>query len=214
MSHLLAERARLLPLARDIFVTVLHELRVLGNFERPRLVVREVPMEHIELEPRHLLKRALDDLLAEEVARVVEVDAAPLELRRVLDLHTRIDMALLLRVRPPHVEERHLRVVRARVVRVADGHAVRPDRKLVALGRDARHLLHLRRFLRPVLATRRAHLLRRRYDRGVRYDRASVNGRASVPASRNGTNRRRKNKYTYVSFHRCVSLFTTVCGSL
>ena len=127
MSHLLAERARLLSLARDIFVTVLHELRVLGDLERPRLVVREVPMEHVELEPRHLLKRALDDLLAEEVPRVVEVDAAPLELRRVLDLHARIDLALLLGVVAANVKERHLRVVRPRVVRVADGHAVRPD---------------------------------------------------------------------------------------
>ena len=61
-------------------------------------------MEHIELEPRHLLKRALDDLLAEEVPRVVEVDATPPELRRVLDLHARVHLALLVGIVAAQVE--------------------------------------------------------------------------------------------------------------
>ena len=63
------------------------------------------------------------------------------------------------------MEERHVRVVRARVVGVADRHTVRPDGKLVPLGRDAFYLLHLRRLLRPVLAARHAHLARRRDER-------------------------------------------------
>ena len=60
--------------------------RIDAAFHAEALVVRQMPVEHVELDHRHAIERALDDVHRLEVAGDVEQQAAPAEARRVPDL--------------------------------------------------------------------------------------------------------------------------------
>ena len=109
---------------------VREKLRITGNRQRPKLIVRQMPVQHVKLVPRHLHQDALDDILVEERARAVEMHTPPAEDRSVLDLKTRIPAS------PVNVHERSAGVERAGIVRTANGYSVRTYRQLIALRRD------------------------------------------------------------------------------
>ena len=120
---------------------VLDELGVLRDVEAPALVLGEMPVQHVHLVRRHLVHHPLHDFLAEEVAAVVEMRAAPLERRRVHDGRARnLQLAPAGGLR--HLLQRLARVERARVVGRLDGDARGRDRQLVALGGHGRVLRH------------------------------------------------------------------------
>ena len=56
---------------------------------RQRLVVGQVPVQHVELVQRHRVDEALDELRRLVVARRIEHQAAPAEARRIVDLQRR-----------------------------------------------------------------------------------------------------------------------------
>ena len=90
-----------------------HELRIARHVQHPCLAVRQMPVEDIQLVPGHLLQNALYRRLAEEVPRLVKMDAAPPESGRVLDLHAREGT-----VRRPltQLAQRHCRIEEPRIV--------------------------------------------------------------------------------------------------
>ena len=63
------------------------EQRILLDLDAPPLIVREVPVEPIQLMERQEVDVLLDEFLRHERARHVEMRAAPLEARHVFDLH-------------------------------------------------------------------------------------------------------------------------------
>ncbi len=93
-------------------------------------------MKHVELVPRHLLERALDDLLAEEVTRVVQMNAAPLELGPIADFKAGIAGAAPGVLGRRDVQERTARIEGAGCVGVPHRDALGCHRKLVPFGGD------------------------------------------------------------------------------
>src|SRR5204863_10177310 len=65
------------------------ELRVLLDLDPPALVLREVPVEDVELVEREKIEVLEDELLRQEVPADVEMAPAPAETRPVLDLERR-----------------------------------------------------------------------------------------------------------------------------
>ncbi len=118
--------------------SVADELGVLLDFDAPALVLGEVPVEHVQLVLGHQVDDLENDVLAEEMAAVVDHHAAPAVARRVLDVHggdarhVDIDVGQLL--------ERFEGVERAVVVRAFDDDLAVLHREFVALGRQRRVL--------------------------------------------------------------------------
>ena len=107
--------------ARGARGAVLDELGIAGDVKSPALVLGEVPVEAVEFVLRHQVEHLLDGLLAEEVAALVQVRAAPAVGGCVLDLHARPGFAVL------QLRERHAGVeapgrVRARHRDSVGGH--------------------------------------------------------------------------------------------
>ena len=64
----------------------LGQARIFRDLEAPALVVRQVPVQHVELVQRHPVQVAPDELRRLQVARAVEHESAPWEARGVLDV--------------------------------------------------------------------------------------------------------------------------------
>ena len=59
------------------------------DFDTPPLVIGEVPMEHVQLVPRHEIEESLYRVHAKEMAAFVQQHPSPLERGEVLDLDAR-----------------------------------------------------------------------------------------------------------------------------
>ena len=120
--------------------SILDEFGVARDVEAPTLVLRKVPVEAVELVLRHQVEHLLDRLLAEEVAALVEVRAAPAVGGGVLDLHARPGFSVL------QLRERHAGVEAPGRVGARHGDAVGGHLQAVALRRHGgvRHVADLR----------------------------------------------------------------------
>ena len=110
----------------------LREARVLADLEPPRLVVGQVPVQHVQLVDRHPVDEGEDEFRRLEVARRVEHDAAPRKARRVVDRDRGNCRAAL--ARRHQLPERGAAVREARVARRRDHHARGPRLEVVGLG--------------------------------------------------------------------------------
>ena len=66
----------------------LRQQRVFFDFNAPALIVRQVPVEHVELMHRHEIEITLDVVHAPEVAALIEHHAAPAKAGLVFDVDT------------------------------------------------------------------------------------------------------------------------------
>jgi hypothetical protein len=65
------------------------QARILFDFDAPPLVIHQMPVEDIELVPRHFVQKPLDFLFGEKMAAYVQHQAAPTEARLVFDANAR-----------------------------------------------------------------------------------------------------------------------------
>ena len=65
------------------------QLRILLDLDAPSLIVRQVPLQHVELVQRHRVDEPLDELRRLVVTRRVQQQAAPAKARRIVDLSAR-----------------------------------------------------------------------------------------------------------------------------
>ena len=151
---------RLLVSAKARECALPRQVRVFGKVDAPAPFVREMPVEHVELVARHQVEHPPDRPLAEEPLRLAEMNAAPLERGRVLDLHARIPDVRPVRGLHGQLGERHAGVERTCVICAAYRYAVRRDRQFISLRRNGRVDLHLRRGLYMALAARDEHFPR------------------------------------------------------
>ena len=97
--------SRLHPPAAD-----LREAGIAVDLQSPGLIVRQMPVEHVELVPGHLVDEAADPGGGLIVPGAVQHHAPPAEPRRVGDLHTR------------HCHLTTLRIVRTRLQHLGQAH--------------------------------------------------------------------------------------------
>mmetsp|Transcript_44492 Transcript_44492/g.114504 ORF Transcript_44492/g.114504 Transcript_44492/m.114504 type:complete len:357 (+) Transcript_44492:702-1772(+) len=119
--------------AAEALRTDLRELRVAVDWQPPTLVVGEVPMEAVELEGGHGVKKELHLLRPEEVPAHVEKETTPLEARRILDQHLR--QLLSVRARLHQLPQGLHAVEEAGERRRHQLNLMFPDLQNVALGR-------------------------------------------------------------------------------
>jgi len=65
----------------------LSELRIFFDFNPPALVIRQMPVKHVQFVQRHRVKNGFDFGLAEKMTAHVEHESTPLEARPVLNLN-------------------------------------------------------------------------------------------------------------------------------
>ena len=109
------------------------QFRMALELKPPALVVHEMPVEDVHLVLRHQVEIALHHGLSEEVARLVQHEAAPAVPRRVRDLAARHGAVLA-----AQLAHGLSRVELAGVVRRCDRDRFTADHELVSLCGDAR----------------------------------------------------------------------------
>src|SRR6185437_7554588 len=63
------------------------QLRIDAALDPESLILGQVPVEYVEFDGGHSIERAIDNLNGHKVTAAIEHEAAPLEPRRILNVH-------------------------------------------------------------------------------------------------------------------------------